>query len=238
MKYTIITLNDDRKEYFEKIRETIDGQELFLSAVNGSEVDIHEELSNRGLRLEPIWPNAKLGEIGVWLSNYDRWVFAAGIGQPLIVFEDDAILDPAFNPQLARVIKELPDNWDYCALWVPENQRQDYLYNFVYNQRDGKRHFMGYTTPENSIYKVPGCSTIARAYQGYGTVAMMYSPQGGAKLAELARKTGLTGPVDCWIHEHSHLNNVYGYAPKPDQANLVHYDWKAKSHVQLTDRIT
>jgi GR25 family glycosyltransferase involved in LPS biosynthesis len=235
MKYTIISLNDERKPYKDYIRRIVDGEEIEMPAVNGMTADLSTEAHNRGLS-PSFWGNAKLGEIGVWLSNFDRWQLASGLDEPLIVFEDDAIPDAFFNDKLNELIGELPDDWDFVALWVPDNQRQDFLYDVKYNE-NGHPAFNGYVTPDKSVYRIPGASYAALVYQGYGMVSLMYSPSGGRKLVDLARTRGIDTTVDCWIFEEAHKGNLNGYAPRPEQASIVHYDWKAASHVQLTDRI-
>lgn len=234
MKYSIISLNDDRKEYKDYIHRVVQGEHLYMPAVNGPVDDLDYELRIRGLEHRG-WGNAKRGEMGVWLSNFDRWEMASRMDEPLVVFEDDAIPDAFFMEKLENVVKELPEDWDFVALWVPENQRDDFLWDVKYNHNGHPAH-NGWKRPEESYYLVPGAAYVALAYQGYGMVALMYSPVGGKKLVDLARSRGVDGPVDCWIFEECHKGNLNGYAPRPEQASIVHYDWKAQSHVQHTER--
>lgn len=235
MRYNIISINDDRKDYSDAIRRQIDLPELVLPAVNGREVDLDAEFEKRQLERLPVWNNAKVGELGVWLSNFDRWETVSCMDEGLVVFEDDAILDPYFNTKFRDFWHELPHGWDFAALWVPENQRQDYLYDATFDHH-GSLRINGFKTPETSIYRVPEMHYGALVYQGYGMVSLVYSPKGGARLVELARKYGIDEPVDCWIYQQAHLGRLEGYAPKPEHATIVHYDWKAPSHVQLTER--
>lgn len=236
MKYTIISLNDDRKPYKDVIRSRVKYEEITMPAVDARQAtaeDLAHAYEVRDL-FRNGWGNAKNGELGVWLSNFDRWELAAEDG-PLIVFEDDAIPDEYFTDKFETMMAELPDDWDFAALWVPENQRQDYLYNFIYNEIDGMPQLLGYLTPDTSNYRLPGASYAALAYQGYGMVSLVYSKKGGKALAERAQATGITGPVDCWIYEQAKLGNLRGFAPRPECADIVHYDWAAVSHVQLTE---
>lgn len=236
MKYTIITLNNDRKVYKDAIRAHVPYEEIELPAVDGREVDWSTEITERLIHHPGhIWGNPKLGEIGVWLSNYDRWAYVAEMDEPLIVFEDDAVVPPDFAEKLEALMGQLPPDWDFVALWVPENQRIDYLYDVRYEQ-GLPRAVGGMRGPETSIYKVEGSDRAALVYQGYGMVSLVYSPEGGRKLVALAREYGITGPVDCWIYEHAHMDELKGYAPRPDYADIVTYDWSAVSHVQLTEK--
>lgn len=231
MKYTIITLNDDRALYKENIRKRVKFDEVELPAVNGSFVDLDFEMSSRGLHSP--WGNAKKGEIGVWLSNFDRWQWAAENDETLIVFEDDAIPAPHFTHSAQAILDELPDDWDFLSLWVPDNQKVDYQYDLVYNHI-GDPIIYGRKPYHESLFA--HSILTAHVYQGYGMVALAYSPVGGRKLVSLARQTGACTPVDCWIYQQAHLEKLNGFAPTPPFANLVGYDWLAPSHVQQTDK--
>lgn len=237
MKYGIITLPDsDRIEYKARIRENIHYPEETLDAFDARVNDPIKGCEERRLKFSAeLWGNAKRGEVGIWLSNFDRWQQAAECG-PLIVFEDDAIIHDDFTDRFEDFMAEVPDDWDFAALWVPENQRQDYLYNIIYNTKSWEPQFLGFTTAEKSIYRIPGATYAALAYQGYGMVALVYSQNGGKRLVERARATGMYGPVDCWIYEQAKMGFLKGFAPRPECADIVHYDWAAESHVQLTER--
>lgn len=237
MKYTIISLNDDRSFYKELIRKRVKYEEVSLPAVDGRVVDINKELERRSLFING-WTNAKKGEVGVWLSNYDRWKYAKHMDEPFLVFEDDAMPNVAFNMYMDDIFKDLPDDWDFFALWVPDNQKRDYLYdidfdehgNHIWNDR-------GFKDNETSNYRVENSNVVSLAYQGYGMVSLMYSPSGAAKLVELALRTGLTGPVDCWIFQQAHRGLVKGYTCHPHFTHLVRYDnWEGVSHVQHTEK--
>lgn len=240
MKFTIITLNDERLEYKRAIREYVQYSEIHLPAVDGRYIDVDYEFGQRGLVRGSLlsgykWSNAKRGELGVWLSNYDRWRVVADMDEPLIVFEDDAVPSPFFNQDLENLMTDLPDDWDVFSLWVPENQRVDYFYEVEYDEH-GHPRIAGMRTDGDSYYNI-GSTKIAKTYQGYGMVANIYSPKGGQKLFELAHYRGVDNPVDCWVYEEIHKGNLNGYAPRTDFTNIVGYDWKAVSHVQLTDRV-
>lgn len=237
MKFTIISLNDDRALYKKLIRDRVKYEEIQMPAVDGRVVDISKELERRSLFVEG-WGNAKRGEIGVWLSNYDRWKLASSLDEPLIVFEDDAIPYEDFDSRVGKVMAELPSEWDFLSLWVPDNQRNDYLYDIdfdengvhIWNNRPWRSN-------DTSKYRVNNSDIISLAYQGYGMVSLMYSPAGASKLLRLAHETGLTGPVDCWLFEQAHRGAVDGYTLHPYQTKVVGYDnWNGISHAQHTEK--
>jgi GR25 family glycosyltransferase involved in LPS biosynthesis len=235
-RYGIITLPDsDRVEYKKAIRRNVPYFEQPRPAFDYRVRDPLEAIEEWGLEFRAdLWDNPKKGELAVWLSNYIRWKQAAEHG-PLIVFEDDAVVGPDFKTKFEDFMAELPGDWDFAALWVPENQRQDYLYNAVYDE-NGRVEIRGFVTPERSIYRIPGNTYAALVYQGYGMVSLVYSRKGGKRLVELAHEVGITGPVDCWIYEQAHRGALKGFAPIPVMADIVEYDWAAQSHVQQTER--
>ena len=238
MKYTIITLNDDRAFYKNLIRTRVRYDEIEMPAVDGRAADIDQELELRDLKWVG-WENAKRGEMGVWLSNFDRWKLAAGMDEPLIVFEDDAMPHPGFNIYMDEIMEHLPSDWDFISLWVPDNQKQDYLYDIEFNE-NGEHIWTSrpWRTNETSKYRVANSNRVALAFQGYGMVSLMYSPTGANKLVHLARQTGLTGPVDCWIFQQAHTGRVQGYSCHPHFAHVVRYDnWEGISHAQHTEKV-
>jgi GR25 family glycosyltransferase involved in LPS biosynthesis len=226
VKYSIITINDKRKYYKDQIRQHVGLEEERIVSVDGSYMNrdglIESHLDDLGLWISSQWP-LSLGEIGVWMSNLLHWERVAVMDEPLVVFEDDAVIDAHFSEHMNTIVSQLPDDWDFVALWVPDNQRIDYRYNLRYNEH-GTPEIYGMRPEGLPSFFDFGSRDLARVYQGYGMVAMMYSPAGGRKLAELAKKYGLRNPVDCFIFEEAHKGALNGFAPKPDKV-FVSYDW-------------
>ncbi len=238
MKYSIISINDKRRAYKDAIRQNV-GMELeHINSVDGVYMNrdgkIEQHLNDIGLSLSSIWP-LQLGEIGIWMSNYLHWQRVAEMTEPLVVFEDDAIIDEHFSEHMHTLMTQLPENWDFVSLWVPENQRMDYRYNLEYDE-NGVPKIYGMRPQGLPSYFDYWSNTVAKVYQGYGMVAMMYSPAGGRKLTELAKKYGLRNPVDCFIYEEAHKGALNGFAPKPDHV-FVSYDWP-ETQIHNTEKYT
>lgn len=238
MKYSIISINDKRQHYKDQIRKYVNLEEEPIVSVDGvymnRDGEIESHLNDLGLWISSSWP-LQLGEIGIWMSNFLHWERVALMDEPLVVFEDDAVIDEHFSEHMNTIMPQLPADWDFVALWVPDNQRIDYRYNLRYNEH-GDPEIYGIRPDGLPSYFDFGSRDLARAYQGYGMVAMMYSPAGGRKLAALAKKYGLRNPVDCFIFQEAHKGAVNGYAPKPDKV-FVSYDWP-ETQIHNTEKYT
>lgn len=222
MDYSIISIGNPKREVYKaNIRKYMTGHnEIQLPSIDGRHPEAHNVRKSLGLK-EGEWGHTE-GEMGVWLSHFFRWDYVSHSYQPLLVFEDDAIIGESFVDDLNLLMEEVPDDWDFVSLWVPDNQHIDYTYDVVYNGEGIPKH-RGINKTGTSYYDI-GKSRIAKVYQGYGLVATLYSPQGGKKLVTLADQRGLSDPVDCFMFQHAHAGRLNGYAPKPLRT-FVQYDW-------------
>lgn len=233
MKFSIITLDHpEREHYREAIRRFVPYDEVTIPAVDGRMVNVKEEWAKRDIPLAS-W-TYKMGEAGVWLSNFDNWQWAADNNEELIVFEDDAVVNAGFVQHFDNFYNHLPPEWDFASLWVPENQRVDYQYDVSWDINGDPVHEGPTRHYADSQFKYN--LFAAHVYQGYGMVSLMYSPTGAAKLIERARATGPYTPVDCWVYQQAHLGWLDGYAPTPIFCKIVSYDWSAETTVQRTER--
>lgn len=231
-QFTIVSINDDRAAYKDKIRRNVPFEEVELPAVNGHTVDLSEEFRKRDLRITGWEPSA--GEAGVWLSMFDRWTYAAQLDEPLIVFEDDAVVGTQFADKFYLYTNQMPREWDFSALWVPGNQTQDYCYNVTGYADNGKPYVDGFREYRDSLFKYS--RRVAHVYQGYGMVAVMYAPIGAEKLVQLAREKGAHMPVDCFLYHEAHVGPLDGYAPTP-LFPMVSYDWSAPTTVHDIEKV-
>lgn len=234
MKYTIVSIDDSRQAYKDRIRKRVGLEEVYVPATNGSEVDLNAELEKRGIEITYPGMFTK-GEIGVWLSNFDCWKWAVDNQEELLVFEDDAIPSLDFNKRLKELRSELPSDYDFLNLWVPQNQLIDYVYDVRYDE-DGQPTNVG--PNRNSVTSVFnfGAIRIARVYNGYGAVAVLYSPKGADFFIRRVQQVGIYTPVDCYIYQEAHAGRCTGYGPKPNRAKLVGYDWRAETTIHGTER--
>ena len=190
MRYSIISVDESRATYKENLRKNMKMagiRETKIASVDGrgKSDTINKMFKLYGLKRTPWIPNE--GEAGIWLSNYFHWYAVSQRESPLIVFEDDAIIDENFAEGLNDVLNDLPKDWDFVSLWVPDNQRIDYRYNLSYDET-GNPQIYGMRPEGLPSFFDCGAENIAKVYQGYGMVATMYSPTGGKKLLKLVKK--------------------------------------------------
>ena len=235
MKYTIISIDDTRAAYKENLRSVLSNhEEVIIPATDARVVDINEELAKRSLYLPSGADVRRRGELGVWCSTFDCWKWAVDNDEPLLVFEDDAIATTDFNDLLSAFVSEIPHDYDFLSLWVPPNQYLDFVYDSTYTP-EGEMLINGPNKNSITSQYNYGAIRTCLAYQGYGNVAMLYSPKGAANLIELAYERGITEPLDCFIFLRAHLRRIDGYAPKPNWAKAVDYDWP-ETTIHTTER--
>lgn len=225
-EYTILSINNKRKENKDYIRSIMRDKEVFVECVNGE--DLEQLRRNVDKWKFPLSSGFKLGEFGAFYSNANAWEYAAE-NDGLLVFEDDAIPIPAFQDNFYMAIDELPKSADFLKLWVPENQRDDY-YNITGFNRDGTPTHSNLRSFDNSIFNI-GKRWISRVYSGYGGVAIYYTKSGAKRMIDRAKKVGLNSPIDCWIMQQAHGGYASGYALNPIEAQWVNYDWSRETTI-------
>lgn len=242
MKYHIISMNDARLFTKGMIRREMQGASLAnVETFNAYENDSVRFLEQHGIKLDwDVW-KPKVGELGIWASVVNCWNWCVENNEDLLVFEDDAIPVQGFIQKFNQFYNNLPKDYDFAAIWVPENQRGDYYYSVIYDDDGCPRQVpreLAVPFGSESMYEIPGRYPVSKVYQGYGGVSMLFSPGGSRKLFELSRKFGLYTPVDChfYLSAHRPNNNVSGYAPHPDYV-MVDYDWSTPTTIQTSERV-
>jgi hypothetical protein len=169
------------------------------------------------------------GEEAIWYGQMNAWKWAAEHGD-LLVIEDDAMVELDFAEHFKSMIDDLPDDWDFFSVFIPDNQQNDFYYN-VYYDKDGCPHSNGFPDryDEGSPLYLIGSDKIARVYQGYSCVATLYSQRGAEKLLSLVDEYGIYTPVDCFLFIEAHRGHLNGYTPRPDYKRIVFIDWNAPS---------
>lgn len=224
--YSIISIDDSRANTRYEIKQTIKwidelkNVEFVDGRIHGK---IIKYIHQNGIKITG--KNFHYGELGIWFSNINVWkAFLETDADEIVVFEDDALIHPAFEARLHATMQDVPEGWDFVSLHIPENQHGDYYYD---------REFMadGSWTMRSSILRQKHTSQhyiksryVATAYQGYGAVTMMYSRAGVEKILNLIDKVGIYTPIDLFLFREHFKGNLNGYALMPDAPKLIDYD--------------
>lgn len=217
--YTIVSIDDSRAGTRQAIRERM----AFLPEATGIECVDGRNVARLDECLRGYQASAQLqdGELGVWFSQINCWRHLARSNlDALLVVEDDAEIDAGIEFAMSRFMERLPEGWDFFALHVPQDQKQDYFYERSFGA-DGTWHLVSERrhTLESSPHHF-GDPILAIAYQGYSSVATLYSRSGAEKLLALVGPA-IRDPVDCFLFTQHYRGCLRGYAPKPYIRDLV-----------------
>ena len=221
--YTIISVDESRRELKEKIRENMIYPEIssikFVDGRSPGAIEAEVERYNC-----TVGSGFFYGELGVWFSQLNCWQWLAGSGyDALLVLEDDAVLNANFPLLMEKILVDLPEDFDFVSLSVPQNQMMDYYYDRRFLS-DGGWELISHNRKRftHSVHYI-GSNVISTAYQGYACVATMYSRAGATKLIDIFKKKGIYTPVDCFLFLERNQGNLNGYAPTPNFPSPVGY---------------
>lgn len=169
--------------------------------------------------------NFHFGELGIWFSNLNVWkAFLDTDADAIIVFEDDALITPDFHGRLSRVLTDLPEDFDFISLHVPENQHGDYYYDREFMEDGSWRMRSSVLRQKYTSQHYMGSRYVATAYQGYGAVTIMYSRAGVLKILDLIEKYGIYTPLDLFLFLENFKRNLAGFTLMPDAPKLLDYE--------------
>jgi len=136
--------------------------------------------------------NFSRGQLGCFLSHFTLWhqLLSLPISQNhYVILEDDCILDNSFQLHVNNILSELPDDFDFCYL---------YVYDDHYKNSDD-------VTILNKQY-------INKAYHTWCTLGYIVSKQGAQKLIEHFKHLDL--PLDEKIINLIQNNSLNAYSAK------------------------
>jgi GR25 family glycosyltransferase involved in LPS biosynthesis len=221
-EYTVISISDDRSHYKAAIEQRVGKikRASHIDFVNGKTANIGA--LQRKFKVDDIWPQAKIGEVGVWFSFLNICEYAWKNKKTVLAFEDDAIITANnFQQDLEFILSQVPITADAFSVLAPENQQVT-----AYIEWMDRSIGIGITHADIApAFKVPNATHICRAYQGYSFVSMIYTPKGAKKILQRVQQTGMYTPADCWLFEQHEQGHLDVYTPVPAAANLVNIDW-------------
>ena len=239
MKYTIISIDDSRKEFKDKIRlEMSEAEEINVECFDArpTYIDLNDELQSRGLHFADHWKNLmwKRGDIGGFISHFNAWSYAATSGQDLLVFEDDAIVPDGFYSNVNDLLSEVPDDYGVVSFCVNEYGRHFYD-NHVewdewgYHHVNRPRH-----AGEHNQFDY-GAERMTKAYQSWTLTATLYSSLGAQSLVNAVHDMGIHMNADAFVFHRSHCGDFKAYAPKPQYLDLVAEFYEGHSLIQSAE---
>ena len=205
MKYTIISISDDRKENINKIKKLMHKHEFVedITFFDGRKEEPFNILQGYGVRTDVYAPDdgrtdpMTRSECGCWISQYRCIEYAKNNGT-LIVLEDDAVLSKNFSTRLEESMKDLPEGWDFLSLYSEPGQ------NFVSKSSE---------INSESIHRCISQLSI--------TAAMVYSKNGSEKMLKIFKRLGASYNIDSVIYRASRAGSLNGFIVRPDIEQYV-----------------
>lgn len=156
-------------EHVEPIRG-IDGQSLDLEALVQGGI-----LSNSALH----WPR---GQIGCALSHLRCLLRCLKREQPLLIFEDDALMPPDWEEQLAALLRQAPDDWELLLLgWNLDSCLQIGWQEGISMSALFRPRFPSPSTLHAAL-TAPTTRQWHRLEKGLGLAGYLLSPRGAAQI--------------------------------------------------------
>jgi GR25 family glycosyltransferase involved in LPS biosynthesis len=219
INYTVFTIGDKRAWNVVNIKAHMTNMnDVNLHTVIGlTETD--EYLEKLDIRI--IAPRAT-GEIGVFLSVLNACQWAVDNQQPILTIEDDALINPNFEPNLRYFLEKLPADTDFFSLFLPRDHADQHFFQGVFTDEYG--YIMG-VGPSYHDGGHPDWQTdspeIYRAYQRYGGVSMYYTVQGAQNILDIVRHDGIYDQYDNVLYANSKIGRLNGYTTHPRATELL-----------------
>ena len=162
MKKIVINLKhrQDRLEHFMSVNQKLGDIEL-IEAVNGWHID-HDQMQKNGFAVNHKWrdpfKNRRItkGEVGCFISHYKAWQQVLAFNEPVLILEDDAIID-FYKYKSGKRLEH-----------IVEDHKPDLLY-LGYNEN----------IPENKDTEHKDCHLVRYPYN---THAYILTPEGANEL--------------------------------------------------------
>ncbi len=204
--------SEQRDHLFDKASEYLNSRydELDTETINLMHPGSAQNFINDDDNFNPEF-NFKIGEVGVWASNYTAWNNLLNSEyDAALLFEDDLVLSEKFYESLNLLIDWLPEDWDFFSVFCHPNQLDRY-------------------DSRNDVNKI-----ITRAYQDWSMLCYMVS-RSGAEKALKEMKSGFNQPIDWFVFRNQDKFNVYTL--HPSLINIVNLADLPTTIQQIEDRI-
>ena len=225
MKFTIISIDDSRIEYKNKIRQEMAGvEEVDIKCLDARpvSVNIEEELADLGLHISDKWVHMppKRGDFGGFVGHFNAWRKCVELDEPLLVFEDDAIVPDGFRENVDSFMTEAPDA-EMISLCVNDYGKSFYRQRVLFDAYGYHKLLLPLTPRTKSQFDEPGLDRLCWVYQPWTLTANLYWPSAAQSLIDTVTRMGIHMNADAFVHHRARLREFRAYAPKPEYLDLV-----------------
>ena len=167
--------SSDRKIIFDNYNSQYIKKYNYFEAVDGSSLDLSKLPNNHFDKKSSGYTK---GALGCAFSHLQLWEKCIENNKPMLIMEDDAIVNMEFSTHLQNVVKMLPSDWDILQLSYNYDSVLSFN-NTVYEQCHGifNKHKMTKIDINNFINSKI-YPTIAKLNHSFGTSAYLISPKG------------------------------------------------------------
>jgi GR25 family glycosyltransferase involved in LPS biosynthesis len=199
----------------------IDEVEIECLDARPPEVDINLELEKVGLQVANRWIHMqpKRGDFGGFIGHYNSWRKCVELDEPLMVFEDDAIVPDGFIDNL-NLILDTPPPIDLLSLCVNDYGKMFYDQKVLFDNYGYHAYHRPLRKGERNQFD-EGHKYLCRIYQPWTLTATLYYPKAAQSLINTVVKMGVHMNADAFVHHRARLREFNGYAPKPEYLDLV-----------------
>ncbi len=182
MRYTILSIDDSRKQYTNRIRQQLsDWQEVKIECVNGNDrVQLDEAIEEFGVH---VGPGIKVGQAGCYLSTLKA---ITQDDDPIMVFNDDVVLCDNFIEEFNKRLMTVPEDCDVFTAFIPRDHDQNFYYGVMLDDRSGKTRLepmFDYWPEGHEMFESNGVT--CRSYMRYGGPALYFTSKGKRKYLAL-----------------------------------------------------
>lgn len=209
INYTVIHINDERKENIDRINYIISGNNLNIKSLNAKNARELESFYKNNKEFYLSWLGFKSGEVGNFGSHYLIWKYLIESDlDSVLVFEDDSYIHDDFVYKYNQFIKDLPQDFDIFSVYVDSNQ----------SPRFDESHRISYN--------------LSTGYQDWSTLCYLVSKKGAQKMLDEVHTQGMYYPTDWFIFRGGHSGKFNVYTLTPEIIPPVNIDKRYESQVQ------
>lgn len=226
MKFTIISIDDSRRGFKDAIRRDMAGvNEVSIECLDArpTDLDLNAYLASIGLKMAPFWLHQqwKRGDIGGFVGHYNAWRKCVELDEPLVVFEDDAIIpkrDSIITDWIAWATDEVPD-WEFLSLCANSYGQMFYDQRVIFDGYGYHKFHQPLQSGEANQFDAS--KLFARVYQPWTLTAAVYTPKSARHLIKMVQEVGIFMNADAFVMHQARLQRFIAYAPKPEHIDHV-----------------